>query len=207
MARSKSSQKWLSRHFSDAYVKRAQKEGARSRATYKLEEIDKRDKLLRPGLIVVDLGAAPGGWSEYAIRKVGAKGRVIALDLLEVQPISGVEILQGDFTEQAVLDLLNKSLNGAAPDLVISDMAPNLSGIAAVDQARSIGLAEMAFEFAVNSLKPGGAFLVKAFQGAGFVELRDAMRRYFSSVAVRKPEASRAESREVYLLAKGFKSK
>lgn len=206
MARSKSSQAWLSRHVRDPFVKRAQKEGARSRAIYKLEAIDKRDKLLRPGQIVVDLGAAPGGWSEYAARKVGSKGRVIAVDLLEMAPIPGVEFIQGDFTEDAVLDLLLERLAGASPQLVISDMAPNFSGIASADQARSIGLAEIALDFAERTLAADGAFLVKTFQGAGFVELRDRIRRRFGTVMVRKPDASRAESRELYLLAKGFKA-
>jgi 23S rRNA (uridine2552-2'-O)-methyltransferase len=204
MARSKSSQQWLQRHFSDAFVKRAQKEGARSRAIYKLEEIDKRDKLLRAGMVVVDLGAAPGGWSEYAARKVGAKGLVIAVDLLEMKPIPRVEFIHGDFTEAPVLDLLNARLGGQAPDLVISDMAPNLTGIAVTDQARAMVLAELALDFAAGTLKPGGAFLVKTFQGSGFVELRAQMRKRFTSVTPRKPDASREESREVYLLAKGF---
>lgn len=204
MARSKSSQSWLQRHVNDKFVKRAQKEGARSRATYKLSELDERDKLLRRGMTVVDLGAAPGGWSEYAAKRVLPGGRIIAVDLLDMAPIPGVEFRQGDFSEADVLAWVQERAGGGI-DLVISDMAPNMSGIPISDQARSIGLAELALEFAEQSLKVGGALLIKTFQGAGFDQLRDRMRKRFASIAVRKPEASRAESREVYLLAKGFK--
>lgn len=204
--RRKSSAEWLQRHFRDPYVKRAQQEGARSRAHYKLAEIDAKDKLFRPGMVVVDLGAAPGGWSEYAISKVKPRGRVIAVDLLAMAPIDGVDFFQGDFTEMQVLDLLNTKLGGPA-DLVISDMAPNITGVAVTDQARSALLAELAIEFAETALRPGGALLLKAFHGAGFDDSIARLRRHFSKVATRKPSASRTESREVYLLAKGFAGK
>ncbi len=205
MARSKSSDRWLRRHFTDEYVKRAQKEGKRSRAAYKLAEIDERDRLFRPGMTVVDLGAAPGGWSQFARERVGPGGRVIALDILPMEPIAGVEVLQGDFTEQAVLDSLIERLGGQPVDLVIADMAPNISGIASADQGRSMLLAELALEFADKTLRSGGDFLVKTFQGAGFQEFHRAMQRRFAKLHARKPKASRAESREVYLLGKGFK--
>lgn len=207
MARSKSSDRWLRRHFTDEYVKRARKEGRRSRAVYKLVELDERDRLFRPGMTVVDLGAAPGGWSQYAKERVGPGGRVIALDILPMEPIAGVEVLQGDFTEQAMLDSLIKRLGGQPVDLVLADMAPNISGIASADQGRSMLLAELALEFADKTLRPGGDFLVKAFQGSGFAELVKAMRSRFDRVQTRKPKASRAESREVYLLGKGFKGR
>ncbi|MFL6712287.1 MAG: RlmE family RNA methyltransferase [Sulfurifustis sp.] len=203
MPRSKSSQAWLQRHFRDPYVKRARQEGARSRAHYKLAEIDAREKLLRPGLVVVDLGAAPGGWSEYAATRVKPNGRVIAVDILSLDAIPGVDFIQGNFLEPQVLDSIKARLDGAA-DLVISDMAPNITGIAATDQARAMELAEKAVEFAETALRPGGAILLKTFQGAGFAELTAELRRRFSKVATRKPGASRNESREVYLLAKGF---
>ncbi len=205
MTRRKSSRRWLARHFKDEYVKRAHQEGARSRATYKLEEIDGQDRLLRPGMVVVDLGAAPGGWSEYAAQRVGPSGRVLALDVLAVEPIVGVEVLQGDFTESAVLDSLTERLGGQPVDLVLSDMAPNISGIASADQARAIYLAELALDFASQTLRPGGNLLIKTFQGAGFPELRRRMMERFERVLSRKPKASRAESREIYLLGKGFR--
>jgi len=205
MSRRKSSGRWLSRHFRDQYVKRAHQEGARSRATYKLEEIDQRDHLLRPGMVVVDLGAAPGGWSEYAADRVGPSGRVVALDMLAIEPIERVEVLQGDFTETAVLDSLMKHLGGKRVDLVLSDMAPNISGIASSDQAKAIYLAELALDFAGQTLKPGGSVLIKTFQGAGFPELRKRMMERFEHVLSRKPRASRAESREIYLLGAGFR--
>jgi len=206
MPRTKSSQAWLQRHFKDPYVKQAQREGVRSRAVYKLAEIDQRDKLLRPGMTVVDLGAAPGGWSEYAIKRIGPGGRLIALDILPMEPIAGVELVQGDFTEQPVLDSLLERLKGTSVDVVISDMAPNISGIVSADQARSIYLAELAHELAAKTLRPGGTLLVKVFQGAGFKELHQALLKSFTSVMTRKPKASRTESREMYLLAKGFKT-
>ena len=206
MSRTKSSQRWLVRHHKDEFVKRARQEGARSRAIYKLEEIDRRDHLLRPGMTVVDLGAAPGGWSQYVKGRVGASGRVLALDVLPMAPIVGVEFIEGDFTEPPVLDLLMQRLEGKAVDLVISDMAPNMSGVPSVDQTRSIGLAELVLDFADKTLKPGGDLLVKTFQGAGFNELHAQLRRRFGRLVSRKPQASRGESREIYLLGKGFKS-
>src|SRR3989338_4089825 len=206
MARSKSSDRWLARHFKDEYVKRAQQEGFRSRAVYKLMEIDERDRLLRPGLRVVALGAAPGGWSQCARRRLGSSGRLLALDILPMEPLEGVEWLQGDFTEQAVLDSLIGRLGGKPVDLVIADMAPNISGIGVADQARAMGLAELALEFADKTLRPGGDLLVKTFQGAGFQAFHREMRSRFAKLVTRKPKASRAESRETYLLGRGFKS-
>ena len=205
MARSKSSGQWLAEHFSDEYVKRARKEGYRSRAIYKLKEIDERDKLLRPGLVVVDLGAAPGAWTQYVKERVGPKGRVIALDILPMEALPGVEVLQGDFNEPATLDLLLTTLGGQPVDLVISDIAPNISGVEGVDQARVMGLAELALDFATRVLKPGGGYLVKVFQGRGFNELYKEMQRRFERVVTRKPKASRARSAELYLLATGFR--
>jgi 23S rRNA (uridine2552-2'-O)-methyltransferase len=207
MPRSKSSQRWLARNARDEYVKRARKEGARSRAAYKLEELDRRDHLLRPGMTVVDLGAAPGGWSQYVKTRVGASGRVLALDILPIEPINGVEFLTGDFTEQPVLDSLIERLQGHPVDLVISDMAPNMTGVSAVDQARSMELAELALDFANQTLKPGGTVLMKTFQGRGFNEFYAQMRHRFAKIVTRKPQASRSESREIYLLGKGFKAK
>ncbi len=203
MPRRKSSQAWLQRHFRDPYVKRAQQEGARSRAHYKLAEIDARDKLFRSGMTVVDLGAAPGGWSEYAAERVKPRGQVVAVDLLPLAPIAGVTFVQGDFTDPQVLDSLRQRLGGPA-DLVISDMAPNITGISATDQARALALAESAVAFAQSALRPGGALLVKAFHGTGFDALAADLRRHFKKVSTRKPGASRTESREVYLLAKDF---
>lgn len=206
MPRSKSSRAWLQRHFKDPYVKRAQREGARSRAAYKLAELDRRDRLLRPGMAVVDLGAAPGGWAEYAARRIAPGGRVIALDRVAIAPIAGVEFLEGDFTEPAVLDLLMNRIGEAKIDLVMSDMAPNITGIEAADQARSAYLAELALDFAAKTLSPGGTLLLKGFHGEGFPSLYAQTRRLFAGVQVRKPKASRAESREVYIVGKGFKA-
>lgn len=203
MPRSKSSRAWLDRQHKDPYVKRAHKEGARSRAVYKLEEIDRRDRLFRPGMVVVDLGSAPGGWSAYAARRVAPGGRVVALDLLPMAAIPGVEFIRGDFTDPAVLDSLKERLRGQPADLVIADMAPNISGIAAVDQARSMRLSELALDFADQALRAGGDFLLKAFQGEGFKGLYEETRRRYDSVVTRKPKASRGESREVYLLGRG----
>jgi 23S rRNA (uridine2552-2'-O)-methyltransferase len=203
--RAKSSGAWLAEHFDDAYVKRAQQEGYRSRAAYKLQDLDRRDKLLRPGMRVVDLGAAPGGWSQYARRRVGDRGRVIAVDRLPMESVSGVECLQGDFTEPEVVAALMASLDGAKIDLVLSDMAPNITGIAATDQARAVGLGEAALAFAGQVLGPGGGLVIKTFQGPGFDELRKAIAREFKRVLVRKPQASRARSAEVYLVGVGFK--
>jgi len=205
MARRKSSSRWLQEHFSDAYVKRAKSEGLRSRASYKLSELDARDRLLKPGMTVVDLGAAPGGWSEYAASRVGPKGRVIAVDILPMAPIGGVEAITGDFTENAVLDLILQRLSGARVDLVLSDMAPNISGVAVSDQARSMSLAELALDFASRVLQPGGNLLVKVFQGAGFPEFLKALREQFETVQTRKPAASRSRSAEMYLIARGYR--
>jgi 23S rRNA (uridine2552-2'-O)-methyltransferase len=205
MARSKSSGRWLARHVSDPYVKRARKEGYRSRAAYKLAEIDERERLLKPGMTVVDLGAAPGGWSQYARGRLGPDGRVIALDVLPMEELPGVEFIHGDFTEEPVLHLLEERLGDKEVDLVISDMAPNISGITVSDQARSVYLAELALDFADKHLKAGGGFLVKTFQGEGFPAFLKAMQGRFGKVVTRKPGASRAESREIYLYGKGFK--
>lgn len=190
-------------HVNDPYVQLAQKEGYRSRAAYKLLEIDEKDHLLRPGMAVVDLGATPGGWSQVAARKVGHAGKVIALDLLPLDPIHGVDFIQGDFREDAVLKQLEDKLQGRKIGLVISDMAPNISGVASMDQARAMHLAELAMEFAIEHLTPEGSFLVKVFQGAGFEEYLKQMRSSFSKVVTRKPKASRDRSSEVYLLASG----
>lgn len=206
MKRSKTSKAWMREHLNDTYVQQARASGYRARAAYKLLEIDDKDKLLRPGMVVVDLGAAPGSWSQVASQKVGDGGRVIALDLLEVLGLPRMTFIQGDFQDAAVLRELEATLDGRPVDLVLSDMAPNISGIAAADQARSIGLCELALDFAVEHLKPGGNFLVKVFQGAGFDEYRRAMQAAFRSVVVRKPAASRDRSTEVYLLGLGVKS-
>lgn len=205
MARTRTSKAWMQEHVNDPYVRRAQAEGMRSRAAYKLQQLAERDHLLKPGMVVVDLGAAPGGWSQVAGRAVGSEGRVIAVDLLEMTPVAGVSFVHGDFGDDAVLAEVERALAGRPVDLVLSDMAPNISGVANVDQARSIGLAELALEFAVDHLKPGGNFLVKVFQGAGFEALVAEMRRRFVQVVIRKPEASRSRSSEVYLVAKGVK--
>lgn len=205
MARSGSSQRWLTEHFSDEYVKLAQKRGYRSRAVFKLEEIDLKDRLLKPGISVVDLGAAPGGWSQYAAEKLGKSGRIIALDILPVEPINGVSIIEGDFREEEVFRQLMEALEGQPVDLVLSDMAPNTSGMRDVDQPRAMYLAELALDMARQVLRPGGALVVKLFMGAGFDEYQRDVRQSFSSVANRKPKASRDRSREVYMVAKGFK--
>lgn len=205
MARSKSSKRWLAEHFDDIYVRRAQQEGWRSRAAYKLLEIDARDHLLRPGLRVVDLGAAPGAWSQAIARAVGATGRVFALDLLPMEPLEGVAAVLGDFTEDEPLQALEAALEGLPLDLVLSDMAPNMSGTSAVDQPRSMYLAELALAFAMQWLKPGGDFLVKVFQGEGFDAFLAACREAFEKVQIRKPRASRPRSREVYVLGRGRK--
>jgi len=204
MARSKTSKKWLTEHFDDPYVKKAQQEGWRSRAIYKLIEIDERDKLLKPGMTVVDLGAAPGGWSEYAARQVGDKGQVIALDLLPMDTIAGVEFIEGDFREEPVYERLLAVLDGRPVDLVMSDMAPNMSGMKAVDQPRAMYLAELSLELAQKVLKPGGDMLIKAFTGEGLDEFKREIRQHFAKLVVRKPKASRARSPEIYLLARGY---
>lgn len=205
MARTKTSKAWMREHVNDTYVKRAQSEGYRSRAAYKLAQIAGRDKLLKPGMIVVDLGAAPGGWSQVAAQQVAPGGRVIAVDVLEMPALPGVTFIRGDFHDDATLAELERLLAGTAVDLVISDMAPNISGIASVDQTRAMGLAELALDFAVNHLKPQGNFLVKLFQGAGFDEFVKVLRGHFGQVVTRKPEASRSRSSEVYVLGKGVK--
>lgn len=203
MARSKSSHRWLREHFSDPYVKKAQAEGLRSRAAYKLEELIARDRLLRPGMVVVDLGAAPGGWSQLVRRELGDRGRVIALDILDMPPLAGVEFVHGDFREPEPLSRLEALLAGADVDLVLSDMAPNMSGVDAVDQARSMYLAELARDFADQHLRPGGTFLIKLFQGAEFDQYIRDLRKRYAQVKVRKPDASRSRSSEVYALATG----
>jgi len=205
MARSKSSKRWLREHFDDPWVKRAQQEGRRSRAVFKLEEIDRRDKLLRPGQFVVDLGAAPGGWTEYAARRVGSEGKVVALDLLPMEAVRGVDIIQGDFRDPAVLEILEAALGANPLDLVMSDLAPNMSGVVVADQARASYLGELAVDFAAMHLKPGGDLVVKLFQGAGFEEILRDLRQRFGRVNMRKPEASRARSAEVYAVARGFR--
>jgi len=204
MARSKSSSAWLKRHVNDPYVHRAKTHGYRSRAAYKLIEIADREGFARPGDAVVDLGAAPGGWAQVLANRVGRSGRVIAVDLLEIAPISGVTVLRGDFREETVLQRLEDALGGRKLDLVVSDMAPNLSGVRATDQARSVHLCELALAFAREHLKPRGAFLVKAFQGTGYPEFLAAMRAVFITVASRKPGASRGDSKEMYLVGKGL---
>ena len=205
MARTKSSRRWLKEHFNDEYVKRAQREGYRSRAVYKLAEIQDRDRLIRPGMAVVDLGAAPGGWSQYALGLLGRKGRIVAMDILDMEPLPGVTFIQGDFREDEVLQALLDALDGKPVDLVMSDIAPNISGMEAVDQPRAMYLAELAVDFADRALKPGGDLLVKVFQGEGFDELLRGLRERYSKVLIRKPKASRPRSREVYALARGRK--
>lgn len=206
MTRSKSSARWLREHFDDVYVKKAQAEGVRSRAVYKLEELIDRDRLLKPGITVVDLGAAPGSWSQLVRQRLGEHGRVLATDILPMQGIAGVEFLQGDFREPKVLGELEALLGPDRVDLVLSDMAPNMSGVALADQIRSMDLAELALDFSRLWLKPGGSMLIKLFQGAGFDDYLRSLRAEFSRVTMRKPKASRARSREVYALAVGRKA-
>jgi 23S rRNA (uridine2552-2'-O)-methyltransferase len=206
MKPTRTSKGWMREHVNDPWVKRAQAEGWRSRAAFKLIQIDDKDKLLRPGMTVVDLGATPGGWSQVAAARVGAAGKVIALDLLPLEPLNGVTFIQGDFRENEVETALEKALGNRIPDLVLSDMAPNISGVEMSDQARSIHLCELAMEFASKHLKPGGALLVKVFQGAGYTEFHAAMRGVFELVVSRKPDASRGRSSEMYMLGKGLKS-
>ena len=201
MTRSKSSQRWLKEHFSDPFVKKAQADGLRSRAAYKLEELLERDQLLKPGMTIVDLGAAPGGWSQLARKQLGDRGRVVALDILDMPPIAGVDFLHGDFREAETLSRLETLLAGAPVDLVLSDMAPNMSGVAVADQARSMHLSELALDFCDGHLKRGGAFLIKLFMGVGFDDYVRELRARFGRVVIRKPEASRKRSAEVYALA------
>jgi 23S rRNA (uridine2552-2'-O)-methyltransferase len=210
MAKSKSSKGWLKEHFDDEYVRRSQKDGYRSRAIYKLIEIDQKDRLVKPGMTIVDLGAAPGGWSEYCVKKLGKKGKVIALDILPMEPIDGVTIIEGDFRENSVFEELMAvmdpdSADNCKADLVISDMAPNISGMGSVDMPRAYYLCELALELARQTLKPGGSLLVKLFQGEGFEAYNKELKFSFSKVVVRKPKASRPRSREIYALASGFK--
>jgi len=205
MTRSKTSKAWLQEHVNDQYVQRAQKDGYRARAAYKLLEIDEKDKLLKPGLWVADLGAAPGSWSQVARRRMGDHGRVFALDILPMDPLHGVEFIQGDFREDVVLKQFTELLGGRLVDLVICDIAPNMSGMAVTDQARSFYLCELALEFCRDWLKPGGHFLVKTFQGSGYTEYMQAMRATFQTVVTRKPDASRDRSTEIYLLGRGKK--
>jgi len=205
MARSKSSHRWLKEHFDDEFVKKAQREGYRSRAVYKLDEIQQKDHILKPGMAVVDLGAAPGGWSQYALGHVGRKGRIVAMDILPMEPLPGVSFVQGDFREDEVLEKLLETLEGQEIDLVMSDIAPNITGMDAVDQPRAMYLAELAVEFADRVLRPGGDLLVKLFQGEGFDELIRELRSRYAKVVIRKPKASRPRSREVYALARGRK--
>lgn len=202
--RSKSSARWLKEHFDDPYVKRAQKEGWRSRAIYKLKEIDEKDHLFKPGQVIVDLGAAPGSWSQYVVTRIGARGRVFALDILDMEPLDGVDFVKGDFREDEVLQQFEALLAGQAVDLVISDMAPNMSGTNVVDQARSMYLLELAVEFLDRWLKPGGDFLAKMFQGEGSDAWLADLRKRFKSVKIRKPDASRDRSREIYVLARHY---
>ncbi|MEZ7863255.1 MAG: 23S rRNA (uridine(2552)-2'-O)-methyltransferase RlmE [Aeromonadaceae bacterium] len=203
--RTPSSTRWLKEHFDDKYVQQAQKLGLRSRAVFKIDEIQLKDKLIKPGMTVVDLGAAPGGWSQFAVEQVGDKGRVIACDILPMDPIAGVDFLQGDFREEAVLAALLERVGDAKVDVVMSDMAPNMSGTLAVDQPRSMYLVELALEMCKEVLAPNGSFVVKVFQGVGSEEYLKAVRELFKVVKVRKPDSSRARSREVYIVATGFK--
>jgi 23S rRNA (uridine2552-2'-O)-methyltransferase len=196
---------WMREHLRDPYVRRAQREGWRSRASFKLAELIEREGLLRPGMVVVDLGAAPGGWSQYAAGKVGGRGRVLAVDLLPMPPLAGVEFLQGDLREEALRAALRERLGGTRAGLVMSDMAPNISGVRSVDQPRSLALAQLALELATQVLAPGGAFVVKLFQGEGVSAYLEAVRRGFRDVRSRKPDASRARSRELYLVARDFR--
>ncbi len=201
--KNKTTKAWITEHVNDAYVQRARAEGWRSRAAFKLTEIDDKDKLLKPGMTVVDLGSAPGSWSQIAAKRVAPGGRLIGLDLLPMEPVHGVEFIQGDFRDDAVLKALTDALDGRQVDLVLSDMAPNMSGIGMVDQARVMLLAELTLEFCAQHLKPGGDMLVKVFQGDGFMELRRALQQQFQNLQMRKPAASRNRSAEIYLLARG----
>ncbi|MEY3182686.1 MAG: hypothetical protein RLZ35_671 [Pseudomonadota bacterium] len=204
MKRSHSSRQWLDRQHKDIYTQQAKKAGFRSRAVYKLIEIQERDRLCKSGMTVVDLGAAPGGWSQVLLQWVGSSGKVIALDILPIEPLEGVDIIEGDFREPSVLEALQDRVGRGGVDVVLSDIAPNFSGIEAVDQARTVYLGELALDFAQHVLKPGGSLLVKCFQGEGFESYLGRLRVLFRSVVVRKPKASRTESREVYLLAKQY---
>ncbi len=204
--RHKSNKDWLVEHVNDSYVQRAKQEGYRSRAAYKLIELDQKDRLLRPGAVIVDLGAAPGSWCQVAARKVGASGRIVAIDLLEMQGMNHVEFIQGDFGDDAVLRQVEAALGGARVDLVMSDMLPNMTGVAAIDSPRAIHLCELAAEFALAHLKPDGKFLTKAYQGPGYQEFFQQLKRQFRTVVSRKPDASRDRSAELYLIASGLRT-
>ncbi|MCP0912817.1 23S rRNA (uridine(2552)-2'-O)-methyltransferase RlmE [Legionella sp. 27cVA30] len=204
MPRSKSSKRWLQEHFDDIYVKKAQIEGYRSRAVYKLKEIDLKENLLKPGMTVVDLGAAPGGWTQYVTEKLKGSGKIVALDILPMDALADVQFILGDFREDEILQELQQVVPKRGVDVVLSDMAPNMSGASAIDIPRAMYLAELAFDFASNMLKPGGVLLMKIFHGSGFDELIKNARQQFAQVVIRKPLASRARSRETYLLAKGY---
>jgi len=205
MAHSKSSHRWLREHFDDEYVNRAQREGYRSRAVYKLDEIQQKDRIIKPGMAIIDLGAAPGSWSQYASGLLGGKGKLVVMDILPMEPLPGATFVQGDFREDDVLDKLLRALKGQQADLVMSDMAPNISGMNAVDQPRAMYLAELAVDFAERVVRPGGDLLIKVFQGEGFDELVRGLRNRYNKLAIRKPRASRPRSREVYALARGRK--
>lgn len=202
--RSASSSRWLSEHESDPYVARARAEGYRGRAAYKLEELDQKDGLLRPGQCIVDLGAAPGGWTQYALRRLKGQATVVAIDILPMEPIAGAHLIEADFREESAVQALDQALDGRPVDLVLSDMAPNLSGVKSADQASATALVELAEDFAITHLRPGGDFVSKAFQGEGFDELVARLRRCFDRVTLRKPLASRSRSREIYLVARGM---
>lgn len=203
--RTASQTRWLNEHFNDQYVQEAHKQGFRSRAHFKLEEIQQKDRLIKPNMVVVDLGAAPGGWSEYAVKCIGKKGRIIACDLLPMTPITGVDFIQGDFREQSVLDQIKELVGSDQVDVVLSDMAPNMSGTVGVDQPRAMYLVELALDMCLDVLKEGGSFIVKVFNGEGSEEYLKKVRSLFKTVKIRKPDASRARSREVYYVATGFK--
>lgn len=203
--RSASSSRWLQEHFKDHYVQKAQKQGLRSRAVFKLEEIQNKDRILRPGMNVVDLGAAPGGWSQYVVEATQGQGRVIACDILPMDPIASVDFLEGDFRDEGVLDALLTRIGGKNVDVVLSDMAPNMSGSDIVDQPRAMYLVELALDMCHQVLKPNGSFVVKVFHGQGFEDYLKAVRAAFTTVKSRKPDSSRARSREVYLVATGYK--
>lgn len=206
MPRSKSSHRWLKEHFADPYVKRAQQEGYRSRATFKLIQIQERDHLFKPGMVVVDLGAAPGGWSQQVVKWIGKKGRLFALDILPMEALANVEFIQGDFREETVLQTLLNRMQGLKADVVLSDMAPNLSGVSGIDQPRVMYLAELALELVQKVLRSDGALLIKLFHGEEFDDFLRALRKQFTKVVVRKPDASRSRSAEIYLLATGYRS-
>ncbi len=205
MGRSKSSSRWMAEHFEDEYVKMAQAQGYRSRAVFKLKEIQEKDQLIKPGMNIVDLGAAPGGWSQFARQLLGKKNKLIALDILSMDALEGVDFIQGDFREESVMEELFVALEGLPVDLVMSDMAPNMSGNKGVDQPRAIYLGELALDTAKTVLTKNGSFLVKLFHGEGFEAIHSEIQRSFTKVAIRKPKASRPRSNEVYILAKGFK--